>query len=316
MVKPEFTVVPNNIAKLMRERVCLPDDAIETYLVRARNKGWVTQGRDSWISSNLLISTIHEAKKLRERPSTRRKQLSEIIGNLLEIIPQADRQGFDQGVWWRQKNASFGRSPLAAIDLDDAEWAEFVKLFVNLKDDLRLRPDRVLDTFGLPVAAERDRLVAKRRQKMEERRRAEEDRLAAAAEQRFKEIKTKAELEFGPLANEFLEKKFESLGQRTPAEASRNSGDLHSRALLILSGQVETRRNEKFSESVRMAALDRLEAQAQAVLGGFEPAQKWMEGENSLLGGKSPKVFCSSKARLEECQSALRRLESQAKTAD
>jgi len=304
LIRPEFREVPSSVRAFMLEQVVFQDDAVAEFLNRASKGGWATQVGDAWARSAKLVDTVKEAIALQERPIIRREQLSETISELLDLVPQDDRCGFDLNVWWTKGIPSLRKSPSSLLGVDEQEWSRFETLFSSLKYHLVWRPEQIGDTLGLPIAAERDRRIERRVREEEERRKEKERQAAEAAENRVYKIGQKAIAVLSVQAEEWLKVPLAELEGRTPLEAAAYSTGEYENARYILETENDRRRRERFDASTRRAALDRLEMQARRALGD-EAGGLWMQSDNRYLGQKSPSTHCVNPETLEECRNAL-----------
>lgn len=251
--------------------------------------------------SYLLKAT--DARNRRLLPARRAGEIKRHVQQILDCLPEAERDGFELKAWAAVPLPGRGHSAAEATRFDDARYEAFKSALARLASDVCYGSHLDQDHLGLPLDGLAARKKAAAREKAEEIRRERITREEAAARARGEELLAETRNELGGDAAEWAATPRLELGGLSPLEAARSSPK-----------GAQAARGAIREEERRVRALAAAEAKAEEARRQLRvearkrvpPAQfeLYLTSRHPALGGKSPLEFCVTLGLVARCITA------------
>jgi ribosomal protein L19 len=200
------------------------------------------------LSSNFILSHAgrhwslgHNGRRMwseyRERERRKSELLQSIqicVARLLRNVPEMEREGFDISVWMNRPHADLGISFDRAIAESTVQLSELNFRLHKLEAMVLRNGEVVDDLMGLPLAAERERIIERQQAEREAARLGEIERARKATEDRMRSLETTARQLLQAEAQAWLNTALHDLGNQTPLAAAEASAEGCDRALMRL----------------------------------------------------------------------------------
>ena len=289
-----------------------PQKAIALYLRNLADQGMLDQRDEKWFVTSELRRAWREMseraeKSRREAEETRERHQETIdqVQNIIELVPESERAGFDVDIWLGASREFHGASSFNnCIDLGGAP---FQALSLALREiGSMLRGSYIADELlGLPLESARARCIDQKKREEEARQKAAQAAAHKAAEERAAQLSREAFADLGDEAAAWLQLPCSDLKERLPIELARESvAGLHATYTALAKEtdrRTAARAAQLRAESSRIRLIEAAERHF-----GPERARVFLNSGQPALGNRHPADYCVDDRTLQQCLALLK----------
>lgn len=230
-----------------------PYKTVRAYLEHLAQEDYLQQSYHGWDVSYRLVSQWEKRERDRKVAAERHGIVLEQVTDILNRIPEAERDGLSAEAWLKLPCEAFGISFAEAIRRDDPRYRD-MRAALHAVDRMLGGGSIVEDLLGLPIAREAERQRHERAREEEERQKAEAERKRARLERQLSEFSEKVRAALGAAAEAWLSASNGHLEGRTPLEALLENPWEHGPAYRALHDEAERLRRAQLHAAVQAQA--------------------------------------------------------------
>lgn len=199
-----------------------PYRVVDDYLTILRSHGILRSYRKTWSIHEDVQRRWADMRRRRWELDNHERLVRSTLSTILRALPTDDRKDFSVDQWWKARHAIHEISFEEAFAKDDRRLTELSHILYQIEAMLVRNGEIVTDLFGLPVAAQRQRIVESRAQEAEEKRLAGIRKQQRDRTNRVSRLTDAAHAALGMGANAWLDGPVVAIGMN-PRSIAENS---------------------------------------------------------------------------------------------
>lgn len=305
-IDERFSFVSDEIADSMRRQasrnIRTPWEAVGDFLTLMQKSGMVfpIDRRGNLTGGKRLFESVKNAKELKERPQKRTEELRGVVANIVSLVRDDFRVGFDFDTWFSLSEPT-GVAAADAIGWNEDEWLEYLGRFKRLREGMNRRPPVAADDLGLPVEREIRARQESHRAGEERRSREAAEKAERDASDREASLLRAVEAAMGSSAAEWMSTGQDAWGGASPAAMARRSQTDLWKAVDALDRWKDCMREKMRLDDRRDKAIASLRAAARANFKRDDLAELWLRQPLRGLDGVRPVDHCVDEGTLQAC---------------
>ncbi len=190
-----------------------PYRVVDDYLTMLRSQGILRSYRKTWMIHEDVQRRWEDMRRRRWELGNHERLVRNSLSAVLRALPANDRADFSVERWWRTPHAIYGISFEEAFAKDDRRLTELSHILYQIETMLLRNGEIVVDLFGLPVAAQRQRIMEMRAEQAEEKRLAEIRKQEQDRANRVSRLTAAAQAALGQEADAWLDAPIIAIGK-------------------------------------------------------------------------------------------------------